>query len=279
MPNYIYKTGQMSTEGEVVIVETKKALGTSGGSVLTVLSKKIEETQNELLRLQREINKATTRFDHLKENIIQEGNYEKGRMMEEATKEAEAIILEAERRKEEVFEQAYAEGFKKGEDEGFKKGEDEATSLIHQMKEIITNAESKRCHIIKEAEEDIIELAVLIAKKIVKSELTTNREIVVKNVREALKRVAERDEITIKVNLTDLKLTKAHEEEFLRDVAGVKKINIKDDLTITPGGCKIETDFGGIDANLDTQLEEIKKSLKKVSEELEEELEKEKKDK
>jgi flagellar assembly protein FliH len=271
LPNYIYKTGYTPPEGPAVIVDAKKTKGVSGSNILTTLEKRIEEAQNELSRLQIEINAANMKYRNIKESIIEEANYERERIIEDSQKEAEAIILQSEKRREEIFNKAYQEGLKIGQDEGFKIGEEEAGRLIHQMKEIITNAEQKRQNIIKEAEEDIVELAILIAKKIVKKELEIDKEIVIRNVKEALKKVSDREEITIRVNLNDLKLTEAHKEEFLKEVSGVKKINIKDDPTIEPGGCRIETDFGSVDADISTQLEEIKEALKKVSQEIEEE--------
>lgn len=272
LPNNIYKIGYTPPEGEVVIVDaTKQAKGIGKRNILDTLEARVREARNELSKLMVEINAANIKYRNIRESIIEEANYEREKIIEDAQREAETIILQSEKRRKEIFDKSRAEGLKIGQDEGFKIGEEEAARLIHQMKEIISNAEHKRVNIIKEAEEDIIELAILVAKKIVKSELKIDKEIVIRNVKEALKKVSERDEITIKVNLADLKLTEAHREEFLKDASGVKKIHIKDDFTIEPGGCKIETDFGSIDAEISTQIEEIKKSLQEISRELGEE--------
>lgn len=272
LPNNIYKTGYVPPEGQVVIVDaTKQAKGIVRGNILNTLEARVKEAQDELSRLLVEINAANIKYKNLRESIIEEANYEREKIIEDAQREAEAIILQSEKRREEIFNKSRAEGLRIGQDEGFEVGEEEATRLIHQMKEIISNAEHKRENIVKEAEEDIIELAILVAKKIVKDDLKIDKEVVVRNVKESLKKVSERDEITIKVNLVDLKLTEAHREEFLKDVSGVKKIHIKDDPTIEPGGCKIETDFGSVDAGISTQIEEIKKSLQEIAGKLEEE--------
>lgn len=272
LPNNIYKTGYTPPEGQVVIVDaTKQAKGITRGNVLDTLEARVKEAHNELSRLMVEINAANIKYRNIRESIIEEANYEREKIIEDAQREAEAIILQSEKRKKEIFDKSRAEGLKIGQDEGFEIGEEEAARLIYQMKEIISNAEHKRASVIKEAEEDIIELVILVAKKIVKDELKIDKEVVIRNVKEALKKVSERDEITIKINLADLKLTEAHREEFLKDVSGVKKIHIKDDPTIEPGSCRIETDFGSVDAEISTQIEEIKKSLQEISRELGEE--------
>ncbi|MDI6785963.1 MAG: FliH/SctL family protein [bacterium] len=268
MHSYVFKPEYTPPEGPAVIVDAKQTKGIVRGNILDTLEDRIQEAQEELSRLQVEVNAANIKYRNLRESIIEEANYEREKIIEDAQREAEVIILQSEKVKEEIFNQSKVEGLKEGQDEGFKIGEEEAARLIHQMKEIITNAEHKRENIVKRAEEDIIEMAILIAKKIVKSELKMDKEIVIKNVQEALKKVSERDEITIRVNFSDLKLTEAHKEEFLKDVSGVKKVNIKDDSTIEIGGCKIETDFGSVDAEIGTQIEEIKKSLREAIEEL-----------
>ena len=65
--------------------------------------------------------------------------------------------------------------------------------------------------------------------------------------------------------MDDVKLTTEHISQFIREVENVKSITVLEDSTVQRGGCIIETDFGAIDARIQSQLGELETKLLEVA--------------
>ena len=85
------------------------------------------------------------------------------------------------------------------------------------------------------------------------------------NIVQALKKVKGRGEVTIHVNLEDVKLTTDHIRDFIREVENVKNIHVIEDSSVEKGGCIVETDFGAIDARISSQLGELETKILEIS--------------
>ncbi|MDR0539008.1 MAG: flagellar assembly protein FliH [Spirochaetaceae bacterium] len=190
---------------------------------------------------------------------------EAAKRLEQAEAAAKASIAEAGRKSEETRKQGYDEGLVKGHEEGFTQGMTEVQRLAARMRTILERIQDKRALIINETEQQIIDLTLLIARKIVKSISASHKDVVIENIREALSKVKTKGTVTIKVNLTDLELSTAHIESFTKMIEGSGTIQILEDTTIDPGGCIVETDFGEIDARIASQFAELESKILEIS--------------
>ena len=111
----------------------------------------------------------------------------------------------------------------------------------------------------------IVELVVLMARKVVKIISENQKTVIMNNVLQALKKVKGRGDVTIRVNLADAKLTTEHIQDFIDRVEAVKGIAVVEDTTIEKGGCIVETDFGAIDARISSQLTELEQKIMEIS--------------
>jgi flagellar assembly protein FliH len=123
----------------------------------------------------------------------------------------------------------------------------------------------RREEILSETEYQIVELVVLMARKVVKIISENQRNVIMNNVLQALKKVKGRGDVTIRVNLADAKLTTEHVQDFIDRVEAVKGITVLEDTTIEKGGCIVETDFGAIDARISSQLTELEQKIMEIS--------------
>jgi len=101
----------------------------------------------------------------------------------------------------------------------------------------------------------------MIAKKVVKVISENQKNVVVNNVIQALRKLKSRGEVLIKVNLSDVELTSEHIKDFMRMVENIRSVTVVEDSTVDKGGCIIETDFGEIDARISSQLHEIEEKI------------------
>jgi flagellar assembly protein FliH len=193
-----------------------------------------------------------------------------------AAAEAERIKTAAEKRAretkaacaqqaEQTSAQARDEGFALGKDEGFTQGMTEVQRLIARAHLMLERIQDKREAILNDTEQQMIDMTLLIARKVVKTISTSHKEVVAENIREALAKVKSRGNIIIKVNLSDLELSSQRLEEFTRQVENGGTIVVQEDSTIDPGGCVIETDFGEIDARIANQFAELEARIVELS--------------
>ena len=133
------------------------------------------------------------------------------------------------------------------------------------MHSILDNVMKRREEILSETEYQIVELVVLMARKVVKIISENQKTVIMNNVLQALKKVKGRGDVTIRVNLADAKLTTEHIQDFIDRVEAVKGITVVEDTTVEKGGCIVETDFGAIDARISSQLTELENKIIEVS--------------
>ena len=179
--------------------------------------------------------------------------------------EAEKMIKEAELKVSEIEHEAYKKGYDAGREEGYKEGQAEVMRLIDRLGTIVSTAVDIRDDIIKSSEKLMTEMILMIARKVIKDEIVERREVVINNIKEAIKRVKDRDRIDIRVNFADLDMTTAHKDELIKMMESLKKVNIYEDSRVERGGCIIETDVGAIDARISTQLDAIEEAIRNTT--------------
>lgn len=197
--------------------------------------------------------------------LRQEAQDEADALLDKARKEADSILSEARARVEEQEKNGYEEGFKKGREEGFREGNIEAQRLVDRLHVIIERTMDKRQEILSETEQQIVDLVLLMTRKIVKVISENQRNVVVSNVVQALRKVKGRGDVIVRVNLNDVGMTTQHTKDFLSAAENVKNITVVEDSTIDRGGCVVETDFGAIDARIVSQLNELEQRILEVS--------------
>ena len=100
----------------------------------------------------------------------------------------------------EIESKAYEKGFTSGEKAGFAKGEERLDVLLDGIESIIKEMEVIKKETIKKLEPQVLDLAIAIAKKIVIDELTIHPDVIIRTVKESLKKLNKTGTIKIKVN-------------------------------------------------------------------------------
>lgn len=179
--------------------------------------------------------------------------------------EAEKMIKEAELKVSEIEHEAYKKGYDAGREEGYKDGQAEVMRLIDRLGTVVATAVDIRDQIITSSEKMMTDMILMIARKVIKDEIVERREVVINNIKEAIKRVKDRDRIDIRVNFADLDMTTAHKDELIKMMESLKKVNIYEDSRVERGGCIIETDVGAVDARISTQLDAMEEAIRNTS--------------
>jgi len=107
------------------------------------------------------------------------------------------------------------------------------------------------------AEADLIELALQIARKIVRREVTVDRDVALTLVKVSLGKLHDRSVAAVHLNPEDFTYVQAHREKL-----GFRGgLEIIEDPLVGIGGCLIHTETGDIDARIGSQFDEIAHGL------------------
>ncbi len=206
-------------------------------------------------------------FDEVKrknnqaQKIRQEAEDQAQVILAESRQKAADLESDIKQRMTQTEREAYERGHADGHAKGYDEGHAEVERLVESLHSIITKAIEKRNEIIEEAETQIINLVLLIVKKVIKVISENQKNVVINNVVQALRKLKSRGDVVIRVNLADLELTSEHVKDFMKMVENVKSITVLEDSSVDRGGCIIETDFGQIDARISSQLHEIEERI------------------
>lgn len=232
----------------------------------TQVQKLLEDARKKAEQIEEEgRTKAFQMIQDSKEKVKLEedsGRAKADQILERAKMEVERMIKEAEMKVADIEHEAYQKGYDAGREVGFKKGQGEVRRLIDRLGTIVGKAIDIREDIIQSSEKQLVEMILIIARKIIKDEIIERKEIVLNNIREALKKIKDRDRVDIRVNFADLELTTAHKDELIKLMESLRKVNIYEDSRVDRGGVIIETDVGAIDARISTQLKEIEEAIR-----------------
>ena len=187
------------------------------------------------------------------------------KIVSDAKVQADDIAAKAQIERDDLKRSAYDEGFKSGQEAGFESGKAEVNRLIERSHKILETVLNRREEILTETEDQVVQLVLLISKKVVKIMSENQKQVVMANVLSALKKVKTRGNVTIRVNLEDVKLLTEHIKDFTAQVENVSGITLVEDSSVDKGGCIVETDFGAIDARISSQLSELESKILELS--------------
>ena len=204
--------------------------------------------------------------------FIKAAEIQRDDIIKEAQKQAEFLLLETEKQAETIKEEAYETGFKQGVEEGISKGIEEINQdmkfqieeAVEKAQRIVKIAEQQTKENILKAEQQIIEIAVAIAEKVIPQQFNDMPQLVLPLVKSALEKVRDQENLNIRVSPEDYELVLLAKYEFQMMIGKENAIVITADKTIENGGCVIETDSGTVDARVSTQIDVLKKAVMDV---------------
>jgi flagellar assembly protein FliH len=185
--------------------------------------------------------------------------------LEGVRREAAKLIQQAQQEADQIRQAAEAAGQQAAEaaierilDEKVAK---QMRSLTPAVAEAVRQIEDSKQAWLQHWETSVTSLACSIAARIIRQELSTQPEITLQWVQEALQMCAGAAEITLRLHPSDFQ-TLGNQIQQLTEVfhpsATAKMVA---DPSLTPGGCRLETEFGSIDQQIETQLERLQQEL------------------
>jgi flagellar assembly protein FliH len=152
---------------------------------------------------------------------------------------------------------AFAKGYAQGERAGVEAGNRRGDAMVRRLGETLEELASLRQSLLHHSERQLVQLALALARRIVRREIAADEELVMALARVALDKLGEAGPATIRL----------HPEDFARAAArGAERwaaahVSVVADPAVSRGGCLVESPFGFVDASIDAQFQELARAL------------------
>lgn len=159
--------------------------------------------------------------------------------------EAKGILKEARDKAQYLERQAYEEGFQQGQKDGREVGQRSMDQLVQQFQDLVNALVQDREELYRQREQDLIDLVVLISRKIVVRELKTHPEAIQEIVAAGFQLLTDTENVKLHINPQDHELL-----QWAPQDAWPPGVEMVQDGTISAGGFLMKTGTGEIDGTL-----------------------------
>ena len=143
--------------------------------------------------------------------------------------------------------------------EGYEQGLAQATSDIAQLKSQIINFSGAQQAVFDRIAPEIMAISIDIAKKIIKTEVQQNPDLIIANIQQCLKELSkEETKVMIKLNPADVANVKQQIPTLIENAGLDVKVMIVPDTMMTQGGGIIQTTNGIIDTQVDIVIKALR---------------------
>lgn len=179
--------------------------------------------------------------------------------------EADAIIKKAREEAVRIRLQAQEEGRKAAlqavEASLQAKIDQQLASLVPALKQAVTQILDARQAWQRHWDQHALRVASAIASRIVRREIDKVPLITLDLIREALHLAAGNERITLRLHPDDQATLGDRAARIAEEVGSLAELRVVADSAITRGGCRVDTEFGSIDQQLEAQLARITEEL------------------
>ncbi len=166
------------------------------------------------------------------------------------------VSTEELRREAEIrAEAAYQRGFREGEAAGSASAAARMDAAVERLAQSVKELAGWRGRMRQQAETDIIKLAVAMARRILRREVSVDPEVLVGIAKAALEKLSTMEACRLRVN-------PAHAPALANYFkSSGTRVEVVSDLSLEPGAAVFESSGGSLDAGVESQLSEIERGI------------------
>lgn len=179
--------------------------------------------------------------------------------------EAAKILAQAHQEAAAIRKRAEAEGHRAGQAAVEQMVRDQVarqmTTALPALRQAVDEIRHARHAWLTHWQKSAVQVATAIARRILRRELAHQPQLALELVREALELAAGNPRLRIRLNPADHAALASQVQRMVEQLAPLGTAEIVADPQIDPGGCRLETQFGVIDQQIETQLARIAEEL------------------
>ena len=191
------------------------------------------------------------------DNLIKDAHQMYANIIEDANNEAKRIIEESYEKIEKLKKQETKDAYEYGFNKGYEEARIETKAIIEEAKNIRDSLESRKNYLLKEAEDEVVQIILNISRKVIGDELQQNRDIIISQIKLALEKCTYKNKVTIKVSSEDYPSVLVNKGVIESLVEGISEIEIIEDKFLSKGDCIVDTPAGEVNSSIELQLKQL----------------------
>jgi flagellar assembly protein FliH len=185
---------------------------------------------------------------------------------QEAEKERKNLLSSTKEKVEEIKSKAYQEGFESGIQQGIQQRYDEAEPLVSQISSVLAQLNSLRQVVRFQAEEELVKLALQIAKNVVAKEIKLNNSVIKNIVQAALQETEVQGKIYLFLHPDDYEFLVDSKSDLERYLSDEQSLVLRQNPEMKAGSIYVESDEEIISRSIDGQFDKLEESLTQQTE-------------
>jgi flagellar assembly protein FliH len=170
---------------------------------------------------------------------------------------SEAVLAAARAEADAIREQARAAGHA----EGLATGREAVEHAVAALRSAADGLGEVAGELPGALEEQAVELGLAIAEQVLGGALEARPELVVDVVRGGLRRLVERERVTLLVHPDDLDCVRAAAPALQAELGGIEHCEVQAERRVARGGAMVRTADGEIDATIETKLSRVREII------------------
>jgi flagellar assembly protein FliH len=180
---------------------------------------------------------------------------------QEAEKERKNLLSSTEEKVEEIKSKAYQLGFESGIQQGIQQRYDEAEPLVRQISSVLAQLNSLRQVVRFQAEEELVKLALQIAKNVVAEEIKLNNSVIKNIVQAALQETEVQGKIYLFLHPDDYEFLVDSKSDLERYLSDEQSLVLRKNTKMKAGSIYVESDEEIISRSIEGQFDKLEESL------------------
>ena len=193
------------------------------------------------------------------DDIVEIATAQADTIIKEAKEEAQAILNSA----NEQAEKQVREATQKAKEEGYNHGEALAQKhyqeLIKEAADLKQEAKTIYESTVSGLEDDMVEIITSVVRRVVGTELTQNKDVILGLIRSAVSGSTHIGKISIHVCQDDYAYVVENSDKIFEGFKGVRDYEVVKDNSLKKGECIVDTGFGTVDSSIETQLQSVER--------------------
>lgn len=198
---------------------------------------------------------------------LEETREEVRRLLEDSRLEAEQMKSQARDEGHEIgeregYEKGYLDGYEKAQQEVENTLKKEADELLLELRDLIASVEHKKREMLEQYKDDLRDIAISIAEKIIRVSLRSSGDIIKRMIISATEGIMSKEWVKIYIARCDAEMAVNGDSMLINSISYVSdhiKIIVMENEA--PGTCILEFPDKVIDASTNTQIENIKEII------------------
>lgn len=156
-----------------------------------------------------------------------------------------------------LIQEAYNEGLRRGEEAGRAAFDARVAGIAELLEQVAEELRATRTAFLDALEPQVVALAALAARRTLQRELATDPTLISQTIRRALARLADRQQVTVRVHPDDAAVMRDERAELLDSFPGIEAFHLVIDESLARGSCVVDSTTMQADARLDALLDDI----------------------